>query len=53
MKFSERVDVPLVHVFEALFIPFGLRACAISPFLNAALYLITVGTGLASKTLTV
>ena len=45
----ERVDVPLVHGFEAVFIPGGLRECAISPLVNAALYLITSGAGLASN----
>lgn len=49
MKFSKRVNVPLVRVFEALFIPIGLRAHATNPLLNAALYLITVGAGSAPK----
>jgi len=49
MKFIERLDVRLVHSFEALFIPIGLLACAITPFINAALCLMTVGTSLASK----
>ncbi len=51
MKFSECLDVPLVYGFEALFIPIGVGACAISPLVDAALYLITVGARLASKTL--
>jgi len=51
MKFSECADVPLVYDFEALFIPIGVGACAISPLVDAALYLITVGARLACKTL--
>lgn len=39
VKFSECVDVPLVYVFEALFVPIGVGACAISPLVDAALYL--------------
>jgi hypothetical protein len=43
--------MPLVDAFEATFIPIGLRACAISPLLNAALYLIMVGARLAPEML--
>lgn len=49
MKFIEQLDVRLVHGFEALFIPIGLLAWAIAPFINAALCLMTVGSSLASK----
>jgi hypothetical protein len=51
MEFSEGVGVPLVYVFELLFIPIGVGACTISPLVDAALYLMTVGARLAGKTL--
>jgi hypothetical protein len=51
VKLSECVDVPLVYVFEAPFVPIGGGACAISPLVDATLYLITVGARLVCKTL--
>jgi len=44
MKF-ERIDVQLIHAFEVVFVPIGLLAYAITPFVNAALCLITVPVG--------
>jgi hypothetical protein len=44
MKF-EQIDVSLVHAFEVVFVPAGVLAYAITPFVNAALCLITVPVG--------
>jgi hypothetical protein len=41
--------VQLVHAFETVFVPIGVLANAISPFVDTALYLITMGVSLASN----
>ena len=38
-----------VNCFVALFAPIGIFSCAISPFVDAALYLMILGTSSASR----